>query len=90
MTSAKQQNSFPLRMPAELRERLEARAKENGRSANSEIVALLSDLLDVPPTALSRVPAGTLLDEIVTRYGARVQIVVSPEVAAAAGISSTD
>lgn len=78
---------FPLRMPAPLRAMLEARAKENGRSANSEIVAMLTALLDAHSPALATVPAAVLLDEVITRYGARLQIVISQDVAAQAGLS---
>lgn len=38
---AKQKPPFPLRMPEELREWLEAAARENARSLNSEIVVRL-------------------------------------------------
>ena len=43
---AKQQNSYPLRMPEELRARLEEMARANGRSMNSEIVAILQRAAD--------------------------------------------
>jgi len=60
MTVPKQQNSFPLRMPAALRSRLEVRAKENGRSANSEIVAMLTDVLDEQKRLSDEAPASAL------------------------------
>lgn len=41
MTDRHQAPSYPLRMPAELRERLEEAAAETGRSMNAEIVARL-------------------------------------------------
>jgi plasmid stability protein len=44
----KQQNSYPLRMPDELRARLEALAKANGRSMNAEIVAILQRAVEAP------------------------------------------
>jgi predicted DNA-binding protein len=44
----KQQNSYPLRMPGELRARLEALAKANGRSMNAEIVAILQRAVEAP------------------------------------------
>lgn len=47
----KQQNSYPLRMPDELRARLEALSKANGRSMNAEIVAILQRAVDTPPGA---------------------------------------
>lgn len=37
---------YGVRMPAELKERLQARAKRNGRSMNSEIVQILQDVMD--------------------------------------------
>lgn len=46
MSNFKQQNSYPLRMPEELRERLETMAKANGRSLNAEIVAILQAAAD--------------------------------------------
>lgn len=44
--TAPQPAPYPLRMPAELRERIAARAEANGRSLNAEIVALLRAALD--------------------------------------------
>lgn len=38
---------FGLRMPDDLREIIQQRAKENGRSMNSEILQMLRDLLDI-------------------------------------------
>jgi hypothetical protein len=83
--TAKQQNSFPLRMPEDLRARIEARAKTTERSANSEIVWMLTAMLD-RDSDLAAVPADILLKEAAARLGAKVQIVVSPEAAATAGI----
>lgn len=37
---------FGLRMPEELREEIQKRAKQNGRSMNSEIIQVLQDALD--------------------------------------------
>lgn len=77
MTTPAQTTPFPLRMPPELRERLEARAKSNGRSANSEIVAMVTAMLDTTSPDLVSVPAGVLLEEVIARFGARkVQIVI--------------
>ncbi|HEX8615638.1 MAG TPA: Arc family DNA-binding protein [Telluria sp.] len=80
-----QPTPFPLRMPPELRERLEARAKKNGRSANAEIVSMVKAALE-GASGLAAATSGELLDEVVNRYGAKVQIVVTPEVAAQASI----
>lgn len=41
--SENQAPPYSLRMPSELREKLEARAKKSGRSLNSEIVKILED-----------------------------------------------
>lgn len=80
MSAQKQQNSFPLRLPDELRAKLEARAKQNGRSANSEIVTMLTAALDAD-SDLGSVPDGILLDEVIARYGARLKLVISPDAA---------
>jgi plasmid stability protein len=77
---------YPLRMPAELRTRLETRARENGRSANSEIIAMLTTMLESKAPALASVPAAVLLEEVLMRYGARLQIVIAKDVAENAGI----
>lgn len=42
----KQQAPYPLRMPTDLRDRLEKAAKESGRSMNSEVVARLQSSFD--------------------------------------------
>ncbi|MGK5028474.1 Arc family DNA-binding protein [Janthinobacterium sp. MDT1-19] len=86
MEQPKQQNSYPLRMPSELRQRLEARAKASGRSVNAEIVEMLSAALDGQPATVAELSSGALLHEVIERYGAKVQIVVSPEVAEEAQI----
>lgn len=51
---------FPLRMPAALRTALEARAKTNGRSANSEILAIITDALDGKAPPSGNVPESAL------------------------------
>jgi plasmid stability protein len=89
MSVPKQQNSFPLRMPDELRARVERRASATGRSANSEIVAMLTAALDAE-SDLASISADVLLKELINRLGARVQIVVSKDAAEAAGISPGD
>jgi plasmid stability protein len=88
MSVPKQQNSFPLRMPDDLRARLESRAKSTGRSANSEIITMLTAALDAE-SDLASISAEVLIKELVNRLGASVQIVVSKDVAEAAGIKST-
>lgn len=44
--STQQQPPYPLRMPEEMRKRIEELAKENGRSVNAEILAHLQRSLD--------------------------------------------
>lgn len=85
MSVPKQQNSFPLRMPEALRARIERRAEATGRSANSEIVVMLTAALDAE-SDLASISAEILIKEIVDRLGARVQIVVSKDAADQAGI----
>lgn len=77
MPSTKQQNSFPLRMPDELRQQLEAMAKEDGRSVNALIIALLQSSLDNKNQPLSKIPSGELLAEVLLRYGKEVRIEIS-------------
>ena len=77
---------YPLRMPDELRQRLEARAKDTGRSVNAEIITILTAALDGRGLALGDLSGGALLDEVIERYGARLHVIVSPEVASEVGI----
>lgn len=72
-------------MPDDLRPRLEARAKANGRSSNAEIVAILTAAIDAQ-SHLASVPAEDLLKEVVARLGASLQLVVSKDAADVAGI----
>jgi plasmid stability protein len=48
-TGAKQATAYPLRMPSELREKLQARADAAGRSLNHEIVEILKKSVGPPP-----------------------------------------
>jgi hypothetical protein len=84
---SRESDKFMLRFPEGMRARIAERAKANGRSANSEIIAMLASLLDASRPDLAAVPPGELLDEVIGRYGARVQIVISEDVALQAGIS---
>jgi hypothetical protein len=86
MSVPKQQNSFPLRMPEVLRARVEHRANATGRSANAEIVVMLTAALDAE-SDLASISTDVLLKEVVDRLGAQVQIVVPKEAAEAAGIA---
>lgn len=42
---------YPLRMPDDLRAKLNERAKANGRSLNAEILAILQHAVDTPAGA---------------------------------------
>lgn len=75
---------FGLRMPTELKNRVDQAAADNGRSINSEVLDRLNRSFESKLGAdLSGVPDGVLLDEVIARYGARqVQILLAPEVIA--------
>lgn len=64
------------------------RAKATGRSANAEIVSILTAALD-GESDLASISAEVLVKELVDRLGASVQIVVPKDAAEAAGIKST-
>jgi hypothetical protein len=77
-----------IRMQPDLKVRLEAAAEASGRSLNAELVARLQQSLEVK-SDIASLPAGALLEELVKRFGAQVQIVVSKEAADQAGIGPT-
>jgi len=85
MTIPKQPNSFPLRMPDDLRSRVEARASANNRSATAEIVVMLTAALDAE-SDLASIPTDVLLDTVLKRLNASVQISVPDAQAKKAGI----
>lgn len=80
---------FGLRMPTELKAQIDAAAAASGRSINAEIIARLRASLDHSTTSLSAVPDGLLLDEVIVRYGARLQLVIDNDVAERAGLRKT-
>jgi Arc-like DNA binding domain len=80
---------FGLRMPAELKARVDAAAVKNGRSINAEVIARLQESFEAQP-GVKAAPVGQLLEEVVERLGARVQIIIAPEEAAKAGIGNDD
>lgn len=88
MNATKQPNSFPLRMPDELRARIEERAAASSRSANAEIIVMLTAMLDAE-SDLAAIPTDLLVPAALKRLGSAVQIIVAPEVAKAAGIKQT-
>ncbi|MGV3655243.1 MAG: Arc family DNA-binding protein [Noviherbaspirillum sp.] len=65
-TQKQQQNSYPLRMPDEIRKRVEERAAANGRSVNAEIVAILQNAVDSLPAMSSD------MDKFVERMADRI------------------
>jgi len=88
MSTAKQPNSFPLRMPEDLRTRIEARAASTNRSSNAEIVVMLTAMLDAE-SELAAVPTDVLVPAALKRLGSTVQIIVTPDVAKTAGIEQS-
>lgn len=78
MNTTKQANSFPLRMPEELRARIEARATTNNRSSNAEIIVMLTAMLDAE-SSLGAASVETLLKAVADRMGAAVQIHVAAD-----------
>ena len=80
MATPKQQNSFPLRMPDELRARLEIAAKAEGKSVNALIVSMLQDALDYPPGDIAAYSSGALLEEVVKRYGDVMHIEIGKDI----------
>jgi hypothetical protein len=77
---------FVVRLPTGMREQINEAAIENNRSMNAEIVARLQNTF-AGSSDLMTLSTGALIDELVNRLGARIQIVVAPEAAAAAGIA---
>ncbi|MDQ2820816.1 MAG: Arc family DNA-binding protein [Pseudomonadota bacterium] len=88
MNATKQPNSFPLRMPEDLRARIEARAAATNRSSNAEIVVMLTAMLDAE-SSLGAVSVETLLKAVADRMGAAVQIVVTPDASKVADIKQS-
>lgn len=74
-------------MPDELRMRIEARAAASSRSANAEIVVMLTAMLDAESN-LAAIPTDVLVPAALERLGAKVHIIVAPDVADAAGIKT--
>jgi hypothetical protein len=67
---------FPLRLSEDLRTQIEARAKANGRSMNAEISHLLQAGL-AAGGGVREAPGGELLEELIRRYGANIQVVLA-------------
>jgi plasmid stability protein len=60
-------------MPDDLRERLAAQAKENGRSLNAEILAILQQ----GSAELSAIDSGALLEEVMRRFGKKINLTIN-------------
>ena len=74
-------------MPADLKQKIDAAAAAGGRSINSEIVDRLWRSLEASGKhELSDIPDGLLLDEVVKRYGAQLQLTIAEGVAERAGM----
>lgn len=69
-------DKFMLRLPDGMRSRISEMAKTNGRSMNAEIIATLQHSMNAQNVELSQVASGVLLDEVIARYGAKLQIVM--------------
>jgi hypothetical protein len=69
--SSPQPTPYPLRMPEELRARLEDLAKSNRRSLQAEIVALLEEALDARSSGKGDVDA--LAENIAERVVAKLK-----------------
>jgi hypothetical protein len=80
---------FGIRMPTDLKSLVDAAATDNKRSINAEVVARIQKSFE-PQSDLKSVAAGVLIEELINRLGAHVQIVVSKDAAKAAGIASGD
>lgn len=76
---------FGLRMPSDLKARVDAAAESNGRSINAECVARLQESFEARVN-ITGLPVGVLLDEIIQRLGARIQIVIAKDIAEREGI----
>lgn len=81
-------DQFLVRLPEGMRERVAEAAKSNGRSMNAEIVALLSAGLRADIPNLLSIPADALLDAVLARFGARIELVISQEAADQEGVSN--
>lgn len=81
MSTFKQPHSYPLRMPNELRQRLEEMAKASGKSVNAEIVSILQKAVDRQESDLSAIPSGDLLNEVIARYGKSIRIEIGGQAA---------
>lgn len=76
MPILKQPNSYPLRMPDDLRARLEEFAKANNRKLNAEIVERLQQSLDTSTPSLAWSDLAKLLQSEAEKQGAKITITI--------------
>lgn len=76
MSVPKQQNSYPLRMPEQLRARLDEYAKANGRKLNAEIVARLQESIEPVSFSLAWPELVKLLQSEAEKQGAKITITI--------------
>ena len=79
---------FGLRMPPDLKRSIDAAAKASGRSINAEVIDRLQRSFEKVEIGVGDLPDGVLLDEVIARYGAKLQLIISPEVASSAGLKA--
>lgn len=61
-------NPFGLRLPAELKAKMEEAAQANHRSLNAELVAVIQESLG-KRTGLEQFTDGEMIDELIKRWG---------------------
>lgn len=76
MPILKQPNSYPLRMPDELRAHLEECAKASGRKLNAEIVVRLQQSVEAPRPNLAWSDLAKLLQSEAEKQGAKITITI--------------
>jgi hypothetical protein len=76
MSDPKQQNSYPLRMPEELRKQLEDAAKASQRSMNAEIVTRLQKSFEPNIASLNWLDLMQLLQAEAKKHGTTISITV--------------
>lgn len=76
MPILKQPNSYPLRMPDELRANLEECAKASGRKLNAEILARLKQSVEAPLPNLAWPDLAKLLQREAEKQGAKITITI--------------
>lgn len=70
----KQPSAYPLRMPAEVKEALEERARRSGRTLKAEILRALEQGMQQEDIRMWT--ADELIAELIRRHGVKIQVVV--------------